>query len=460
MDLDRIQNMYYIGIGGIGMSALANYFNGKGLEVAGYDLVSSEITASLESSNVSITYIDAVDQIPSSFLDKDQTLIVYSVAVPKDNAIFNYFIENGYNIMKRSEVLGQVCNAADTTIAVAGTHGKTTTTSMIAHMLNHAGIDCTAFLGGVMQNGESNLRKGITDSIVVVEADEYDRSFLTINPTVAIITSMDHDHIDVYKDRGELESAFNQFANQTKSGGEIIVKEGVSLDVNTGVHQQCYSVNSSCKINASNIRIQENGYLFDFSGSKEDIANIQLNIGGKHNVENAVAAIAAVQNLNLNKEQITESIATFGGVKRRFEYHIKTANIIYIDDYAHHPEELKAFISSVRDLYPTKKLTGIFQPHLYSRTRDLMDDFVLSLELLDEMILLDIYPARELPIEGITSEAIAEKVNVAEKSVLSKEALIIAMKENEYEVVMTIGAGNIAALVESIKNVLQLKLNK
>ncbi|NQY11434.1 MAG: UDP-N-acetylmuramate--L-alanine ligase [Flavobacteriales bacterium] len=462
MNLDSIERMYYIGIGGIGMSALAKYFNAKGVEVAGYDLTSSSITLAMEQDQISIVYIDDEDAIPSEFLDKenkDSTLIVYTVAIPQNNRIYNYFLNNGYQLVKRSDVLGAVCNKANKTIAVAGTHGKTTTSSMIAHMLKSANIDCTAFLGGVMQNGEGNLQMGKSDNIIVVEADEYDRSFLTINPSIAVVTSWDHDHVDIYKNRTELESAFNQFANQIKNDGTLIVKEGLTMSVDERIPQFSYGVNSTGDVNAVNIKSKNGGYHFDLKSSQGDIENIEINIGGKHNIENAVAAITVCQMMELNEDEIKDAISNFKGVKRRFEFLISSPQLSFIDDYAHHPAELKAFISSVRELFPGKKLTGIFQPHLYSRTNDLMDEFAEALSLLDEMILLEIYPARELPIEGVTSEVLADKVMVNKKTVVTKQDLLEEIKKGDFEVIMTIGAGDISQLLEPIRLELEYKIN-
>ncbi|HVA98109.1 MAG TPA: Mur ligase family protein, partial [Bacteroidia bacterium] len=398
---------------------------------------------------------------------RNELLIVYTPAIPKNFGEFVYFKEHQFELMKRSELLGLITQKSYT-IAVAGTHGKTTTSSLIAHILKTANIDCTAFLGGITQNYNTNLllsenlksenKLATKKSIVVVEADEYDRSFLTLHPNVAVITSVDADHLDIYGDANEMEESYSLFANQINAEGVLITKKNVQEKISYSKRTLTYSVNEKSNYYTKNNSIENGFYKYDIVCPDEVIENVTLGIQGHHNVENSVAAVAAVRQLNVNANDIKKSLNTFKGVKRRFEYIIKTKKLIFIDDYAHHPEELKACINSVKAIYPNKKITGVFQPHLFSRTRDFADEFAKSLSLLDEVILLEIYPARELPIEGVTSKMLLNKIKVAEKNIFSKEEIINEIEKRKPEVLLTLGAGDIDALVEPIKNRLQ-KIN-
>jgi len=462
MNLENINNVYFIGIGGIGMSALARYFHAQGKFVAGYDKTPTTLTDELIDEGIEIHFADDVHSIPSALRHTEMmlytTLVIYTPAVPSTHSELNYFIENDFQVKKRSEVLGMITKTAYT-IAVAGTHGKTTTSSMIAHILRSSGIDCTAFLGGISKNYHSNLllsKDPSAKKIMVVEADEYDRSFLTLHPDVAVITSMDADHLDIYGDKKYLEESYRLFAQQVKPGGKLIHKKGLPLN-DLEVQQAEYALSGPCDYSASHIEIKDHQYHFNWDNSSTSIHDLSSGMPGLHNVENAVAAIAAAKQLGITSEKISAAIHSYTGVKRRFDYQVKTDSVVYIDDYAHHPEELRACISSVRELYPGKMITGIFQPHLYSRTRDFADGFAKSLSMLDSLILLDIYPARELPIPGITSEMLLEKVSLSDKMMCPKEEVLNELAKRKIEVLLTLGAGDIDQLVLPIKNQLEKK---
>ena len=460
MSFERIQHVYFIGIGGIGMSALARYFNQKGKMVSGYDKTPTELTDALIDEGIDIHFTDNVNNIPSELRHKDlvhhNTLIVYTPAIPKDHNELNYFIDNGFNLKKRSEVLGMITEEAFT-IAVAGTHGKTTTSSMIAHLLKSAGVDCSAFLGGIAKNFHSNLVVGKNEkgkTVFVVEADEYDRSFLTLHPDIAVITSMDADHLDIYGDSKFLEDSYRLFAQQVKPGGKLIHKKGLPLN-DIDVNRSAYSLSNHCDYSASDIRISNHQYHFNWNNSSTSIADLTSRMPGLHNVENAVAAISVARQMGISPEKIAAGLKSYEGVKRRFDYQLNEKKIVFIDDYAHHPEELRACIASVNELYPGKKITGIFQPHLYSRTRDFVEGFAKSLSMLDRLILLDIYPAREAPILGVTSEIIFNKVTIADKILTTKENAIEELSKVDVEVLLTMGAGDIDQLVDPVKNYLE-----
>jgi UDP-N-acetylmuramate--alanine ligase len=458
VNLDKVGSVYFIGIGGIGMSALARYFKSNGKSVSGYDKTPTSLTDELTSEGIDVHFGDDIAFIQSEIQHlKSEIIVVYTPAIPKDHKELNYFIKNGFTVMKRSQVLGLITQDKFT-IAVAGTHGKTTTASMIAHILKSSGVNVTAFLGGISKNYNSNYiysktKDNIGPEIVVVEADEYDRSFLTLHPEIAVITSMDADHLDIYGDKKHLEESYHLFAEQVK--GTLIYKKGLPLNAKAKLKQ--YSVVNHCDYSATDIQIQNHQYHFNWHNSSSSIENLTLSIPGMHNVENAVAAIATAKNIGISIEKISEAVRSYSGVRRRFDYQVRTENIVYIDDYAHHPEELRASISSVRALYSDKKITGIFQPHLFSRTRDFAEGFAKSLSLLDELILLDIYPARELPIEGITSKIIFDKVSMSNKILCGKENVIDALKNRNVEVLLTLGAGDIDQLVEPIKMFLDNK---
>lgn len=449
MELENIERVYLIGIGGIGMSGLARYFKKRGCVVCGYDKTGTPLTSALMNEGIPVVFQDEEDNIKVSFQQKDpNTLIIYTPAIPKDSKILNYFKSRSFTLKKRSEVLG-IISKGMFTIAVAGTHGKTTTSSIIAHILKDSGYDCSAFLGGIATNYDSNVLFG-DNNTMVVEADEYDRSFLTLHPDIAIITSMDADHLDIYGDKMHLVESFKQFASQLKSGGRLIYRKGLELSGG-----KTYSANVVADIQAVNVRIQDGSFFFDFKNGNLEIENIQMGLPGLHNIENAVAAIEVALQLGIDPEKIRKALAGFRGVKRRFEYVIKEEGHIYIDDYAHHPEELRACIKAIKSLYPDKKLCTIFQPHLFTRTRDFADGFAEVLGMTDELIMLDIYPARELPIEGVSSAMVLDKVGISAKQILSKQETIDYIRLKKPELLLTVGAGDIDTLILPLKKVLQ-----
>jgi UDP-N-acetylmuramate--alanine ligase len=463
--LKNITHIYFLGIGGIGMSALARYFNAMGKKVSGYDKTPTKLTDELIAEGIDIHFEDNVDLIDegfkAQFLDvKSTILIVYTPAVPKHHSEYIYFNNNGFNIKKRAEVLGLITESART-VAIAGTHGKTTTSSLVAHILKVAGLDPSAFLGGITQNYKTNLllsanlkgsnEQPVSDNLIVVEADEYDRSFLTLHPEIGVITSVDADHLDIYGDKDQVEESFSMFANLVHE--KLIIKKNIADKIHVSKHPITYSVDDQyADYYASDIKIENGFYHYSIHTPRGIFNNMTLGLPGKHNVENSVAATAVACELHISDKYIKEALRTFGGVKRRFDYHIKTDNLVFIDDYAHHPEELKATINSVKEMYPGKKVTGVFQPHLFSRTKDFADDFAASLDLLDECILLEIYPARELPIEGVTSQMLLDKMKSQNKIVCQKSDLLNEIEKRKVEVLITMGAGDIDTLVEPIKN--------
>ncbi|MFO7673585.1 MAG: UDP-N-acetylmuramate--L-alanine ligase [Lutibacter sp.] len=444
MNLEHIHNVYFVGIGGIGMSALANYFKSNGKNVAGYDRVSTKITESLQQMGIAVHFEDAVDLIPSAFKNSQETIVVYTPAIPKNNLELNYLWENHFTVLKRSEVLGLITKSTFC-LAVAGTHGKTTTSTILGHILKEAGVNATSFLGGISENYNSNLILG-GDEISVVEADEFDRSFLKLSPNIACITSMDADHLDIYGEKEELEKSFMDFAEKVSQ--TLLIRKGLPLKGLT------YGIEEDADYDAKNLKVEEGAYIFDVNTPTETIENIKINLPGKHNVLNAVAALAMANIFGVSLQVIAEALLTFKGIERRFSYKIKTENLVLIDDYAHHPTEINAVVDSVREMYPTKKIAGIFQPHLYSRTRDFIDDFAASLSRFDALILLDIYPARELPIEGVTSAWLLSKITIEEKQISSKENLVKNVLNLDSQVIVMIGAGDIGELVAVIKNAL------
>ncbi|MGY3053671.1 UDP-N-acetylmuramate--alanine ligase [Pedobacter sp. UYEF25] len=449
MELGNIKQVYFIGIGGIGMSALARYFANLGCLVAGYDKTKTKLTQELELEGVFIDYADDKNLIHGVFCKpREETLVVYTPAIPKDSQILAHFKENGFDLKKRSEVLG-IISKSMFCIAIAGTHGKTTTSAMVAHVLKDTGYDCTAFLGGIATNYNSNVVYG-KNNVMVVEADEFDRSFLTLHPNIAVITSMDADHLDIYGDKTHLDESFNLFATQIKTDGTLFFHSGLSLP--KGIS---YAAEEDADIQAAHIRVSEHKFIFDYKDGKNVIKDIHLMLPGKHNVENATAAIAIALKLGIDKEKIRNAVANFKGVKRRFEYLVNDKNHIYIDDYAHHPEELRACFAAVRRLYPDKKLTVVFQPHLFSRTRDFADDFAKVLSTVDELFLLEIYPAREKPIEGIDSTFLLDKIRLDSKKVCSKDFILEYVKKLKPELLLTVGAGDIDTLREPLKNLMQ-----
>ncbi len=451
MNLNNIHKVYFLGIGGIGMSAIARYFLSRGISVYGYDKTPTQLTSELITEGMNIHFSEDVNSIPDNI-----DLVVYTPAIPKEHLEYKYFQDNYFEIKKRSEVLGIITNSSKG-IGVAGTHGKTTISTMIATILKGSSVDCSAFLGGISKNFDSNLLLSNKSDYVVIEADEFDRSFLQLKPIIAVISSVDADHLDIYGDKNELTKSFEDYISQIKDDGILIIKKGIEIkNKNNHISTFTYSFNNiESDYYASNIIIKDGYYTFDLISPKGIIKDIKLGYPGLHNVENAIAAISVALNSGVNAKEIKKALLGFLGVKRRFDFRIKTENLVYIDDYAHHPEELKACINSVRNLFPTKKVTGIFQPHLFSRTRDFADEFSKSLELLDEVILLDIYPARELPIPGIDSKMLLDKINIKAKFLYSKDKLLINLPNHHLEVLLTLGAGDIDQFVEPIEKLLK-----
>ena len=457
MNTEQIHSVYFLGIGGIGMSALARWFRHNGKAVSGYDRTATPITDALQSEGIAVHFEDDTALItPRVKRAKEGVLVVYTPAIAADHREKSWLAQQGYEMMKRAEVLGSITRNMKT-IAVAGTHGKTTTGSMIVHLLKTAGIDCAGFLGGIATNYNTNMiLNEAEESVAVVEADEFDRSFLTLSPCMAVVTAMDADHLDIYGDKDSLKTSFRQFVGQINSGGKLFAKAGVGSRIvgeNPAYQHRDYGL-SEATISAENLRIEEVSFVFDYVDGREMIEGIRLNVPGYHNVENMLASIAVARSFGANEEAIRQGAGSYAGVKRRFEYVIKTDDLVFIDDYAHHPAEIKAFLQSVRDLYPEKKLTAVFQPHLFTRTRDFAEGFSKSLSLAHELIMLDIYPAREAPIAGVTSEMILKKVAPEKKMISSKEALISNLINWQPEVLLTFGAGDIDQLVQPIKEVL------
>lgn len=455
--------IYFLGIGGIGMSAIARYFHAQGKPVWGYDKTETALTQNLVSEGLKIHYEDNVNLIPKEVLEnKAETLVILTPAVPQDHSELNFFRHEGYIIKKRSEVLG-IITANAFTIAVAGTHGKTSTSSMIAHLLHACGVDCSAFLGGISVNLNSNLAIGNAQQngkpIVVVEADEFDRSFLTLHPDIAIVTNSDADHLDIYGDKDHLIHSFQDFIGQVKPGGTLILNKNtdprLTDKIQAGVNVITYSLNHG-ELQASNITVNGRTFAFNLIGPQGRMLDLELPVPGFHNVENMLAAIQACLLLQVPENAIREAVKSYRGVKRRFEYVAETSTKVYIDDYAHHPTEIEAFIKSLKALYPGKKIKVIFQPHLFTRTRDFAEGFSQSLSLADEVVLLDIYPAREKPIPGVTSEIILRNITSSQKSLQSKaEVLLNLQSDMAYDVLATVGAGDIDTLVTPIKNIVE-----
>lgn len=445
LKLDQIENVFFIGIGGIGMSALARYFKSLGCQVAGYDRTETPLTKALVQEGIPVFYVDDTLLIDEIFLKLDgKSLVIYTPAIPSDLAVKNYFIDKGVTLHKRSEVLG-IISSSRKTIAIAGTHGKTTTSSLVAHLLTDSGFGCSAFLGGIASNYNTNTL--ISDSEwVVVEADEYDRSFLTLYPQIAILTSADADHLDIYGTHVNLQIAMRQFLNQVRPDGFKIVHDGLPFESNV-----VYSLDKKSPVYGDNIRVEDGYFVFDYFDQEGTISHIQMGIPGKHNIENAVAAIRVARELGISSEAIKKALKNFKGVKRRFEYIFRGEQSIYIDDYAHHPQEIRAFLNSVKMLYPDKKATLVFQPHLYTRTRDFMDGFAEVLSMADNLWLMDVYPARELPIPGISSEELLKMCTNNNKILLTEEEVLEKVTKEKPELLLTVGAGNIDRLIEPLR---------
>ncbi|WP_119078566.1 UDP-N-acetylmuramate--L-alanine ligase [Chitinophaga alhagiae] len=449
MELKQIHRIYFVGIGGIGMSAIARFFHEKGVAVSGYDRTSTQLTQQLEAEGIPIHYTEDLAQI-----DKAANLVVYTPAIPATQKELVYYRENGYKVVKRSDVLQEITRELFA-ITVAGTHGKTTVSTMVAHLLRHSGYGCNAFLGGISSNYGKNFWSS-EKPVAVIEADEYDRSFLKLNPDIALLTAMDPDHLDIYGTPAEVEAAFIQYTQNIKPNGTLLARHGLPRGSELkGDNKLTYSLqNDAADIYATNIRMDNGGYEFDVMQQGWMIDNVQLHIGGMHNVENAVAAIGVAHLLGISNDKIRTAVADFKGIRRRFEYLVKKNRVVYIDDYAHHPEELRALITSAKSLFRGKKCTVIFQPHLFTRTRDFADGFAETLALADEVVLLPIYPARELPIEGVTSQMIAGRIKGPAVQVIPRDEVPAWLEKQPAELVITAGAGDIDLLREPVKEIL------
>jgi UDP-N-acetylmuramate--alanine ligase len=458
MNILNYKLYYFLGVGGIGMSALARYFNHYGKTVFGYDKTETTLTKQLQQEGITIHYHEDEAFVTDLFskYNKEEILVIYTPAVPKDFKEFVFAQNHQFNLQKRAWVLGEITKQFKT-IAIAGTHGKTTTTTLVTHILKTAGIDCFAFLGGISQNYRTNLLLGDAsnkDAYVVVEADEYDRSFLTLHPYITVITSVDADHLDIYDNANAMLETYTQFASQVKENGFLIVKKTVDNDLNLSNKRLIYSLNLDTEYSANSIQIVDGQFCYNINSPIEPVNHVAIGLPGLHNVENSIAAVAVAQQLGIKGDDINKALRSFKGVKRRFDYRVKSSSVVYIDDYAHHPEELKASITAAKQLYPDKKIMGIFQPHLFSRTRDFADGFAESLDLLDVCVLLEIYPAREKPIEGINSQMLLDKMKSKHKYLVKKENVIEFLKTQSVEVVMTLGAGDIDSLIEPIETLL------
>lgn len=449
MDLNQIHNVYFIGIGGIGMSALARYFKNIGKNVAGYDKTPTQLTNELKDNDIHIHFEDAIELIDLAFLNRENTLVVVTPAVPKNHFQWNYFLQNGFEVKKRAEVLGIITK--DTfCFAVAGTHGKTTTSSILGHILYEGGIDVTAFLGGIVENYNSNLI-GEGKTVTVVEADEFDRSFLHLHPDIACITSMDADHLDIYGDSETIEASFREFAEKVVNKEHMFITPGLDLEGIT------VGIEDGSLFTAKNIKIENGWYVFDVVTPHETINGMRFGLPGRHNLSNALLALAMANTYGIAGQDIASALASFKGVKRRFSYKVRKEGLVYIDDYAHHPTEIDAVHQALKELYPGQKVLAIFQPHLFSRTRDFIDDFARSLSAFENVALLDIYPARELPIEGVTSQWLLDKINNDGKKLITKADVLPLIRQSDATVVVTIGAGDIGEMVPEIKKMLDEK---
>lgn len=445
MDIKQIQNIYFIGIGGIGMSALARYFKNLGKNVAGYDRHPTPITKALEEMGVEIHFDDDVNQIPTGY-DVESTLVVITPAVPKNHTEWNYFIDNKFTIMKRAEVLGIITK--DTfCFAVAGTHGKTTTSAILGHILYQSAVDVTAFVGGVVENYNSNLI-GLGKTVTVVEADEFDRSFMQLHPDIACITSMDADHLDIYGDSAAIEATFCEFADKIIDKSNLFIADGLPLEGKT------VAIDSPANCKAFNVKIENGSYVFDVQIEDEILSGFEFALPGRHNLMNATMALSMAYKYGISRDDIASALKSFKGIQRRFSYQIQRDDLVFIDDYAHHPTEINAVHQAVRELFPNEEVLAIFQPHLFSRTKDFAADFAASLSQFDKVLLMDIYPARELPMPGITSQWLLEQMTNDSKKLVSKENLIEEMKAANCKVVITIGAGDIGEMVSTIKEAL------
>lgn len=439
----NIQNIYFIGVGGIGMSGLARYFVQQNKQVGGYDRTSSKLTKKLEEEGVQIIFSDSVEKLSPSFTDKENTLVVYTPAVSAENQLFQYFKDSGFEVKKRAEILGMITKDFPT-LAVAGTHGKTTTTAILAHILKQSGVKLTAFLGGISENYHTNF---ISDGheAVVVEADEFDRSFLHLHPSIAAITSMDADHLDIYGEAEELRKTFLSFAEKISDKSNFFFKKGLALEGNS------IAIEEQADYQVENVKVENGSYIFDFVSPKNIVRQIEFSLPGKHNLMNAATALAMGIKLGVEGEKLGKALASFKGVERRFTYHLKTEEKVLIEDYAHHPEEILAVHQAVREMHAGKKVLAVFQPHLFSRTKDFADEFGKSLSKFDEVILMEIYPAREKPMEGVNSEMLLSKISNDKKQLVARENLSEKITASSAEVIVMMGAGDIGNEVETIK---------
>lgn len=454
--MNKYTRFYFLGIGGIGMSALARYYNTRGFATGGYDKTESKLTKELSTEGIYVTYDDNESGIPQEFLHEKSTLVVITPAVPADNPQLLYFKQHNFNILKRAELLGAITKQSKA-ICIAGTHGKTTTSTITAHLLYQSKVSCSAFLGGIANNYKSNLLLSAESNYVVIEADEYDRSFHQLNPYMAVITSADPDHLDIYETPDAFRESFEHFASLIQAGGALIKRVGIDINpkLQKGVKVFSYSAEDGGDFHAENIVIKNGEIRFDFVTPTDRIANLRLGVPVRINIENSVAAMALAWLNGASADEIRVGISSFSGIQRRFNTIYKSDKVVYMDDYAHHPSELRQSIASIKELYPGRKLTGIFQPHLYTRTRDFAKDFSVALSALDELILLDIYPARELPIEGVDAGIILKDVNLDNKTLCAKENLLSLLKDKDLDVLVTFGAGDIDQFVPKIKEMLK-----
>ena len=469
MVFSEITSVYFVGAGGIGMSALIRYFLAMGKRVAGYDRTPSALTTQLVAEGASIHFSEDVSLIPDEFKNKDTTCVVFTPAVPSDHSALSYFREHGFTMLKRSQIVGMI-TASGRSLCVAGTHGKTTTSSMTAHLLKQSHIDCNAFLGGILKNYNSNLMLSDRSDLVVVEADEYDRSFHHLTPYMAVITSADPDHLDIYGTPQHYRESFEKFTSLIRPGGVLVMKKGIDITPSLQPDVQLFTYSATdetADFYASNVRVGNGDIFFDFAvkadcipaRTKIIIPDIQLGVPVRTNIENGVAAMALAWLNGITPDEIRTAMKTFAGTERRFDFQVKSDKVVYIDDYAHHPQELLSSIRSVKELYEGRKITGVFQPHLYSRTRDFADEFAAALSHLDRLILLDIYPAREEPIPGITSDIIFNHVTLKDKALCKKEELMEILEKEDIDVLVTFGAGDIDRFIEPIRIMLKTNLN-
>lgn len=458
MNINTLHTIYFLGVGGIGMSALARYFLAKGCKVSGYDKTKTKLTEQLCAEGVAIHYEEDENKIPVEIFHQiNQAIVVYTPAIPKNHKEWLFLQEKNIKCYKRSEILGFISQKYFT-IAVAGTHGKTTTSSMIAHVLNQSGVKCNAFLGGISLNFNSNLLLHPEAEMVVVEADEFDRSFLTLTPNIAVVTSLDADHLDVYSNKQQMDNAYKEFVQRINPNGVLITKQAyrTALDAER-LKVLTYSIEQKADFSMVSKKAVDGNFSVALQTPSEKVNELLIGLPGIHNIENGIAAYAVANELGIDTDLIIKALASYRGVKRRFEFHVKTADLVYIDDYAHHPTELSFTINSIKELFPNKKITGIFQPHLYSRTRDFADEFAQSLSLLDELILLEIYPARELPIKGVSAEMLLEKVTITNKQLVPINEVLNYVENHQPQVLVTLGAGDIDTLVEPISTLLMSK---